>query len=197
MNKAIFIDKDGTLIHDVPYNVQPSLIELENYAGTSLQALKQNGYLLIIISNQSGVARGYFKEDALATVSKRINELLKTYHTAIDGFYYCPHYPEGIVSKYAIECDCRKPNAGMLLKAASEHNIDLNSSWMIGDILNDVQAGNAAGCTSILIDNGNETEWVMDENRKPAYTVKNFKEAAELILQRENSRKTPAHAEVE
>ncbi len=197
MNKAVFIDKDGTLIHDVPYNVQPRLIELENYVGTSLHMLQQQGYLLIVISNQSGVARGYFKEEALHVVNKRITELLKPYHTTIDDFYYCPHFPDGIIKKYAIECDCRKPKAGMLLKAAAEYNIELNESWMIGDILNDAEAGNAAGCSTILIDNGNETEWIMNEQRKPSYTVKNFKEAAEIILQKTNSRKNMVHAELE
>lgn len=189
MNKAIFIDKDGTLIKDVPYNVNPALIKLENDVGPALKVLQQEGFKLFIISNQSGVARGYFKEDDLNAVSEKINEILSSYHVDIAGFYYCPHHPEGVIEKYAIECDCRKPKAGLIIKASEENAIDVSGSWMIGDILNDVEAGNKAGCKTILIDNGNETEWIINAQRQPTYMVKNFKEAAEIILQSIGSKK--------
>jgi D,D-heptose 1,7-bisphosphate phosphatase len=180
--KAVFIDKDGTLIVDVPYNVDLKRIVLSDHCLTGLKKLQHQGYLLVIISNQSGVARGYFPEEALSAVEQQLNTMLLKEGIRLDGFYYCPHYPEGSVEQYAIECDCRKPEPGMLLKAAIDLGIDLASSWMIGDILNDVEAGNRAGCKSILIDNGNETEWLKGNVRIPIAQVKNIDEAADYIL---------------
>ena len=182
MNKAVFLDKDGTLINDIPYNVDPDLIALSDDSVDGLRKLQKAGYKLIIVTNQSGVSRGFFKEASLKGVESRLNELLKTRHLKLDGFYYCPHHPDGIITEYAIACECRKPNPGMLKQSAKEHNIDLHRSWMIGDILNDVEAGNRAGVKSILIDNGNETEWIEGAFRKPVYTAKNINDAAGFIL---------------
>lgn len=180
--KAVFLDKDGTLIEDVPYNVDPALIMLSPDCLIGLSHLQAEGYLLVIISNQSGVARGYFEASALLKVERQLNALLARAGITLNGFYYCPHHPDGVIDVLAIDCDCRKPAPGLLLKAAEELNIDLNASWMIGDILNDIEAGNRAGCKSILIDNGNETEWLMNDIRRPAITVKNINEAADYIL---------------
>jgi D-glycero-D-manno-heptose 1,7-bisphosphate phosphatase len=180
--KAIFIDKDGTLIPDKPYNIDPDKITLSDNCLNGLRCLQDHGYLLVIISNQSGVARGYFAESALIAVEQKISDLLEDEMIHLDGFYYCPHYPEGILAAYAIDCDCRKPQPGLLIKAADEMGIDLRISWMIGDILNDVEAGNRAGCKSVLIDNGNETEWLSGEWRIPWANVANINEAANYIL---------------
>lgn len=180
--KAIFIDKDGTLIPDVPYNVDPGLIRLQPGAAAGLKELQQQGYLLVVISNQSGVARGYFKEEALKGVEARIRALLEPEGVYLDGFYYCPHYPGAPVREYAVDCECRKPKAGMLLQAARDFGIDLSRSWMIGDILNDVEAGKKAGCRAVLIDNGNETEWQLDEWRQPDYQAADILDAARFIL---------------
>jgi len=180
--KAIFIDKDGTLIIDVPYNVDPAKIVLSDDCTTGLKELQAKGYWLVIISNQSGIARGYFNEEALLMVEQQIKTILAEAGIRLDGFYYCPHYPQGEIQQYATDCDCRKPEPGMLLKASGELHIDLPSSWMIGDILNDVEAGNRAGCKTILIDNGNETEWLFSDRRVPTARVKNINEAAEYIL---------------
>jgi D-glycero-D-manno-heptose 1,7-bisphosphate phosphatase len=174
MNKAIFIDKDGTLIPDIPYNVNPGKITITDHTVEGLQLLKETGYLLVVISNQSGVERGYFKEDALVDVKARIQALLAMHNLALDGFYYCPHY--------VVQCDCRKPLPGLILKAAQQDGIDLKNSWMIGDILNDVEAGNRAGCKTILIDNGNETEWLSGTYRDPTITCRSINEAADFIL---------------
>jgi D-glycero-D-manno-heptose 1,7-bisphosphate phosphatase len=182
MNKAIFLDKDGTLIPDIPYNVDPDRITMESHAVAGLKKLQDKGYKLIIISNQSGVARGYFAEDMLTAVASRIKDLFSINNINLDGFYYCPHHPEGVVSGYNIDCDCRKPAAGMLLRAADDHNISLKDSWMIGDILNDVEAGNRAGCRTVLIDNGNETEWIDGPYRKPTLVSKTIDEAADALL---------------
>ncbi|MDB5014582.1 MAG: histidinol-phosphate phosphatase [Daejeonella sp.] len=182
MNKAIFIDKDGTLIPDVPYNVNPELIKLAENCVQGLSKLQVAGYLLVIISNQSGVARGYFKEGALLEVQTKLKSILKLENIELNGFYYCPHHPEGIIEPFNEECACRKPLPGLILRAAKDLNINLSLSWMIGDILNDVEAGNRAGCRTVLIDNGNETEWLINEFRTPIFVVKDINQAAENIL---------------
>jgi D,D-heptose 1,7-bisphosphate phosphatase len=182
MNKAIFLDKDGTLIPDIPYNINPHVITLQPDSIEGLKLLQNEGYLLIIVSNQSGVAKGYFTEEKLQVVEIKIKELLAVNDILLSGFYYCPHHPQGTVKLFNIDCDCRKPMPGMLLKAATEHNIDLTQSWMIGDILNDVEAGSRAGCKTVLIDNDNETEWMPGEHRIPAIICKSINKAAESIL---------------
>ena len=182
MAKAIFLDKDGTLIPDIPYNVDPALITLQPDAIEGLQRLRDEGFQFIIISNQAGVARGIFTEDALPAVEQRLTELMAAHQLQLSGFYYCPHYPEGTIPGYTSDCECRKPKPGMILKAANEHDIDLTQSWMIGDILNDVEAGNRAGCKTVLINNGNETEWVTGPMRSPTYVCSSINHAAEDIL---------------
>ena len=180
--KAVFLDKDGTLIPDIPYNVDPDKITLADNAVEGLKRLQQDGYLLIIISNQSGVARGYFAEGQLQGVVQKISALLGEQDIILNDFYYCPHHPDGKVAGFNIQCDCRKPKPGMLLRAAADHDIDLSRSWMIGDILNDVEAGNRAQCKTVLINNGNETEWVAGEFRHPTFTCETINQAAEHIL---------------
>jgi D-glycero-D-manno-heptose 1,7-bisphosphate phosphatase len=179
--KAVFIDKDGTLIPDVPYNINPNRITLYKDAGQALRQLQQAGYRILIVSNQSGVAHGFFPENALIAVKNRLQSLLNPFGVYIDGFYYCPHHPDGRIPAYAVPCSCRKPEPGLILRAAREQRIDLAASWMIGDILNDVEAGNRAGCQTILFNNGNETEWVWGPFRNPTYTVSQWNEVAELI----------------
>ncbi|WP_298733501.1 HAD family hydrolase [uncultured Chitinophaga sp.] len=182
MRKAVFIDKDGTLITDVPYNVNPELIRLEPGAAEALQLLHKHGYALVVVSNQSGIARGYFEDKAMQAVKDRIAALLSLSGIQLDGFFYCPHHPQGSVKAYAIDCVCRKPHPGLLLQAASLLNIDLQQSWMIGDILHDVEAGNRAGCRTVLLDNGHETEWIINSYRKPLLITGGLLEAAQLII---------------
>jgi D-glycero-D-manno-heptose 1,7-bisphosphate phosphatase len=175
MNKAIFLDKDGTLIPDIPYNVDPEQITLSNECIEGLKALLNDGYQLVVVSNQPGIAMGYFTEEQLALVVSWMYELLSKQGVVLTDFYYCPHHPDGT------ECECRKPMPGMLLKAAAEHQLDLSKSWMIGDILNDVEAGARAGCRTILIDNGNETEWLDGPCRTPSYQCETINQAAVFI----------------
>lgn len=182
MQKAIFLDKDGTLIPDIPYNVIPEKITLHEGAIEGLQKLRDAGFVVVVISNQSGVARGFFEEKALEGVAERLRELLAAADIKLLDFYYCPHHPEGTNSKYTHPCNCRKPQPGMLQKAAVEHGIDLLQSWMIGDILHDVEAGNRAGCRTVLIDNGGETEWLSGPFRTPTFTAANLDETADAIL---------------
>lgn len=187
MNKALFIDKDGTLLKDVSYNADPSLIQFNEGAVDALKALKKFGYKNIIITNQPGVALGYFTEDKIDTISSRIAALMHENELDFDGLYYCPHHPHGTVTGYSMECSCRKPSPGMIIKAAGEHNIDLSSSWIIGDILDDVEAGRSAGCRGVLLDNGNETEWILNDLRRPDAIVRNWLELVPIIKQFEDS----------
>jgi len=191
--KAVFLDKDGTLIEDVPYNVDPEKIQLCVGALEALQVLAAAGYQIFIITNQSGVARGYFPETALITVEKHLRQLLNTVGVFLAGFYYCPHHPQGVVAKFAIDCNCRKPSAGLLEKAAGENQLILHQSWMVGDILNDVEAGNIAGCRTILLNNGNETEWQLSKSRSPDFIVNNLLEAAAVIVASDRSPPQKTH----
>ena len=181
--KVIFLDKDGTLIKDLPYNVDPERIVLEEGAARGLRQLAEAGFEFVVVTNQSGVARGFFKETALEGVRQRLDRLLmQAAGVPLRGFYYCPHHPEGVVPGYNIACDCRKPRPGMLLRAAEELKIDLDQSWMAGDILDDIEAGNRARCRTILIDNGHETQWQTGPFRIPDFTASDLSEAAEIIL---------------
>lgn len=171
MTPAVFVDKDGTLVKDVPYNVDPERISLAPGAAEAVQAFADSGYRVIVVSNQPGAALGFFPEEKLHGVARRLRELLG----ALDGFYYCPHHP-------GAGCGCRKPAAGMLLRAAREQGVDLGRSWMIGDILDDIEAGRRAGCRTCLIDNGNETEWDLSAARRPDRVAADLGEAAAMIL---------------
>lgn len=179
--KAIFLDKDGTLVNDVPYNVAPELITLCPSAAQGLRLFREMGYLLLVVSNQSGLAHGYFHESELDGVWQRLNQLLAEEGVQLDGYYHCPHHVQGSVSAYARACDCRKPLPGMLYQAAWQHGIDLADSWMVGDILHDVEAGKRAGCRTILIDNGNETEWQLSPLRTPDFRASDLLAAARLV----------------
>lgn len=180
-NKAIFLDKDGTLIPDIPFNVNVDLITIDRQTVEGLRLLKDRGFLLIVISNQSGIAKGRFTEGELQEVFKKISVLLDVHHLAINAYYYCPHDPGSHDARYAISCNCRKPMPGLILNAARDFNIDRSESWMIGDILHDVEAGKRAGCGTVLIDNGNETEWFVNKWRRPDFITGDLYQAAEII----------------
>jgi D-glycero-D-manno-heptose 1,7-bisphosphate phosphatase len=179
MRPAVFIDKDGTLVRDVPYNVDPARIRLTPGAGPALKLLQESGFALIVITNQPGVGEGRFAAAALERVRARIETLLEPHAVTLDGFYFCPHVAAG----GAASCPCRKPKPGLLYRAALEHGIDLRRSWMVGDILNDIEAGRRAGCRTALIDCGNETEWLLAPWRMPDLVATNLGTAARLIAQ--------------
>ncbi|MCK9485346.1 MAG: HAD family hydrolase [Dehalococcoidia bacterium] len=182
MNAAVFLDKDGTLVEDVPYNVDPAAVRLSEGAGPALARLVRQGFRLVLVSNQSGVARGYFEEPVLEAVTERIQALLRPHDVALDAAYYCPHHPEGRVAPFAIGCDCRKPGDGMLRRAAADLGISLEQSWMVGDILHDVEAGRRAGCRTVLLDVGHESEWLLTPGRMPHYRARDLHAAADVIL---------------
>jgi histidinol-phosphate phosphatase family protein len=171
MGKAVFLDKDGTLVEDVPYNVDPARVVAAPHAAAALASLSRAGYRLIVVSNQPGVAYGRFPEAGLEALYRHLRALIP----ALEAFYYCPHAPEE-------GCACRKPACGLLLRAAYRHGIDLARSWMVGDILDDVEAGRRAGCRTVLLDNGNETEWRRGALREPHFVARDLREAAAAIL---------------
>ena len=187
-SKAVFLDKDGTLIEDVPYNIDPELIQFTRGATEGLRRLQAHDYRLIVVTNQSGVARGLFSEQDLLPVRNRLERLLSDAGIVLTDFYYCPHYPQAEVGKYAVNCFCRKPQPGMLLRAAQEHNIDLKDSWMVGDILHDMEAGNRAGCRTLLIENHHETEWDLAPIRRPGFIARDLKSAAQIIVDEDQMR---------
>ncbi len=142
MAKAIFLDRDGTICKDFDYNNDINKLEIIEGVGKSLKKLKDNGFLLIVISNQSCVARGLCKLEEVENFNKKLNEkLIKNYKVKIDKFYFCPHHPEGIVEKYKKNCICRKPSPGMIFKARNEFNIDLDTSYLIGNSKSDIECG--------------------------------------------------------
>ena len=169
---AVFVDKDGTLVHDVPYNVDPARVALAEGAAEAVERFALGGYRVIVVSNQPGVALGLFERSRLAAVEERLQALLGG---KLDGFYFCPHAPQA-------GCACRKPGPGLLLQAAREHGVDLARSWMVGDILDDIEAGRRAGCRTCLVDNGNETEWHLTEARRPHRIAADMRQAAAWIL---------------
>jgi D-glycero-D-manno-heptose 1,7-bisphosphate phosphatase len=179
---AVFLDKDGTVLKDVPYNVDPRRMQLASGVAEGLRALGRLDWPLIVVSNQAGVARGLFPEESLGAVTDELRRMFAGQGAQLHDLYYCPHDANGIDTRYAVRCTCRKPEPGMLLVAAREHRIDLARSWMVGDTLDDVEAGRRAGCRAILIDNGNETEWRTGGNRIADSVVSDFARAARIIV---------------
>lgn len=186
--KAVFLDKDGTLIENVPYNVDPQEMRFTRHAGRALRRFHALGYALIVVSNQPGVALGFFDVGALRVVERRLRDMFAAEDVPLAAFYYCPHHPEGSVERYTVACRCRKPAPGLLLSAITIHDIVPPRSWMIGDILDDVEAGARARCRTVLVDAGNETQWRYGRARRPHAVVADLLKAAEYVASSERSR---------
>ena len=148
---AVFLDRDGTINVEKNYLHRIDDFEFIPGAPEAIRRLQSAGYLIIVVTNQSGIARGYFSEEDVNCLHEHIQQELMTSGTGIDAFYVCPHHPTAVVDKLRLDCDCRKGSPGMLLRAAIEHNIDLKRSFMIGDKLADIEAGQRAGCQAILV----------------------------------------------
>jgi D-glycero-D-manno-heptose 1,7-bisphosphate phosphatase len=183
--KAIFLDKDGTLVDDLPRCTDLRKLRLCSGAGAALRLLAQLDYRFFVVSNQDGVALGTLKLTDLQAIEHRLADLLFRENLTLDGCYFCPHHPAGSVNGYAVECLCRKPMPGMLVQAARERHIDLASSWMLGDMLNDIEAGNRAGCRTVLVDTGNETQWKLGNYRLPTRVAPDLYAAAVMIASEE------------
>ena len=183
MNKAIFIDKDGTLIKDVPYNIDIAKMSYFEHSFDGLRMLWNDGYSIFIITNQSGIGRGIFNEDELNAMLQCIASDFLANDVPLAGIYYCPHYPGSKNPAYDKDCFCRKPQPGLLLKAAREHNIDLSRSWMIGDAVTDMHAGKSAGCKVALVHHDHKEE-IPDID----VVAVNLYEASQKIKQQERLR---------
>jgi D-glycero-D-manno-heptose 1,7-bisphosphate phosphatase len=149
--RAVFLDRDGTVNEEVGYLSQPENIRILPDVPNAIRLLKEAGYKVLVITNQSGVARGYYTEDDVQLINKKINEQLMQSGASIDGFFYCPHHPDGIIAKYSYTCKCRKPESGMILEAADKFSLDLTKSFIIGDKLSDLQMAESLGARAVLV----------------------------------------------
>jgi len=149
--KAVFVDRDGTLIKDIGYPHRSEDFNMLPSTSKAIKKLNEGRYLVIVVTNQSGVARGYFSEKEMKKFNAYLISEFRKKGARIDAIYCCPHHKNAKIKKYRKDCVCRKPKPGMLLRAAREHRIDLKESWMVGDKKSDVLAGKAAGCKTIFI----------------------------------------------
>lgn len=172
-NRAVFLDRDGTIARDVFYCSRPEDFEILDTAAEAVRLLNENGFKLAVITNQSGIARGHFDEEALAQIHRKMESELAAGNAYLDAIYYCPHHPdEG--------CPCRKPKTALFLKAARELDIDLGSSFVVGDMQIDIDAGQALGCKTVLVTTGPKGGEGITES--PDYTANSLLEAARWII---------------
>ena len=182
-HKAVFLDRDHTLMEDPGYLADPDAVRLLPGVELAIKSLSQAGYKIVVVTNQSGVARGLLTEETLAKIHAELRRQLGEKGAQLDGIYYCPYHPEGTVPAYAIDSDLRKPQPGMLLKAAEELDIDLSASWMIGDSPADIEAGQRAGCRTIRVRTAAPpTGQQADEDAQADANVRNLVDAARVIL---------------
>jgi D,D-heptose 1,7-bisphosphate phosphatase len=181
-NHAVFLDRDGTLNEDPGYISNPEQVVLYPETGEALSLLKKYGFLLIIISNQSGIARGLMTNKDVDAVNDKINSLLAEFKVKVDAFYYCPAHPDYSSEE---ECDCRKPSPKLVFEAAKEFNVDLNKSYFIGDTVADIQCGKNAGLKTILVRTGKWEESfsiLQKENNFPTFVANDLLNATNFIL---------------
>jgi D-glycero-D-manno-heptose 1,7-bisphosphate phosphatase len=180
-SRALFLDRDGTLVHRYHYPSRPDQLHLYDNLGSVLHNLRrEQNFKVIIITNQAGLAHGYFTEEDLRLMHEYLTHELALLDVQVDGIYYCPHHPNGSVKELARVCDCRKPQPGMLLQAAKELDLNLEHSWFVGDILDDVEAGNRAGCRTVLVDLGTEA-LPTHQLRVPTFVASSTLHALDLI----------------
>jgi D-glycero-D-manno-heptose 1,7-bisphosphate phosphatase len=176
---AVFVDKDGTLVHNVPYNVDPARLAFLPGAPEALAALAAAGFALVVVTNQSGLAEGRFSAGAFARLRAALRQRLGEAGVELTDFLHCPHAPD---AEGRPACLCRKPLPGMLLRAAHHHGLDLAASWIVGDTLDDIEAGRRAGCRGLLLDTGGETVWKRSPLRVPEHRLTDWIDVAEVIL---------------
>jgi histidinol-phosphate phosphatase family protein len=175
---AVFLDRDGTVIFDKNYLKEPGQVKLYAKAAVSVNKLRKAGFKIIVVTNQSGIARGMFTESDLAKVNKKFLSLLKEGGAKIDGLYYCPHIDEN-------GCSCRKPLPGMVLRAAKEHDIDVEKSYTVGDSIRDYLLGFNAGAKGVMVLTGHgksQKKKIPAQKIKPLAVLKNLEQAANFII---------------
>ncbi len=184
LQKAIFLDRDGVINREVDNLINIDDFELVDSVSEAINLINKSDFVSIVVTNQPVIAKGFISTGELNQIHKKMDTLLGEEGAYLDDLYYCPHHPEegfkGEVKELKIDCDCRKPKSGMLLKAAKDHHIDLSKSWMIGDRYVDIRAGNSAGCKTILVKTGCPGNDV--NNVKANFTFNTLKEAVVFIL---------------
>jgi len=184
-SKAVFLDRDGTINEDTGYIDEIAKFKLLPKVPEAIKLLNEAGFKVIVVTNQSGVARGFFTEDKVREINRKMQQELCKKGAIIDAVYFCPHHPRIGNPRYRKICNCRKPKPGLLKQAAREHNIDLSSSYMVGDDLRDVQAGYNAGCKTVLLRgekvNALSSKSIDTFNSRPHYVCENLYQAARWI----------------
>lgn len=181
--RAVFLDRDGTIIRDLEYLSDPDRIELLPGAAEALLKLHEAGFLIVVITNQSGVARGFFDEATCRAVNERFVEILAARDVPVTGVYYCPHLPGAVIPEYDVQCGCRKPGTDLFSRAVEELDIDISSSWAVGDSLRDLLPAKKLGASTILVLTGKGQEQVsLPEAQSAADRIAaDISEAAEVI----------------
>lgn len=183
MNRAVFLDRDGVITQEPPhYAHKLNQLKLISKAADAIRLLNEGGFLVIIASNQAGIARGYYQEEDMTLFNRAMKNRLAKSRAHIDAIYYCPHHPEAIIEAYRVDCDCRKPKPGMLKKAEKELNIDLNQSFLVGDKSSDIEAGKRAGCTTIMVRTGHGADELESNRIECDYVAGDLHNAVEHIL---------------
>lgn len=188
-HRAIFLDRDGTICYEVGYVNHPSRCKIMPGSAAAIRKINQSDFLAVIITNQAGVARGYFEEDLISKVHEKLKGLLSNDNAYLDAIYYCPHHPEVGVAPYRKNCDCRKPKPGLLRRAQQDLNIDLSRSYIIGDSIKDIETGFQAGVPGILVLTGygmGEYEYHSSKwNVHPVHIADDLMAAVNWILSQE------------
>lgn len=185
---AVFIDRDGTVSEEVGYVNHISRFRLLPTVPEAILELNKHNIPAVVTTNQAGVARGYFKENLINVIHSKMISILAEHGAKLLDVYYCPHHPTAGEPPYRQDCDCRKPKTGLLMRASREHNIDLSSSYVIGDKWTDVEFGHRAGANSILVLTGYGIgEWEDKEkhlDRQPEFVAQNLLDAVKWIISR-------------
>ncbi len=190
MDKIVFLDRDGTINEEVEYLHRPSDLVILPGVSAALKRLKEQGFRLVVVTNQAGVARGYYSESDVDQLHEYMNRLLAEDGAEIDHFFYCPHHPDYGIGAYKKSCHCRKPDIGMFEMAENYFQVDKSHSYMVGDKLLDTEAGHKYGVSSVLVGTGYGKEiykGLSGEEKKEAFDAyaKDMTAAADWILQRE------------
>lgn len=154
MNAAVFLDRDGTLIEEAGYLERLERMAFFPYSVDAVRSLNRAGLAVVVVTNQAGIARGIVREAFVAEAHRAISDRLAAGGARVDGYYYCPHYRTGVVSEYVRDCDCRKPKAGMLQRAATDLDLDLSRSFVVGDRWHDIGVARAVGARAVLVRTG-------------------------------------------
>jgi len=183
MNRAVFLDRDGVITQEPPhYAHELSQLELISKSANAIRLLNEKGFVVIVASNQAGVGRGYYREEDIILFNQAVKEKLAEEGAYIDAIYYCPHHPEAKIERYRVDCNCRKPKPGMLIKAEEELNIDLKQSYMVGDKSSDIEAGRRAGCKTIMVKTGYGEKELRSNQIECDYVTDDLYDAVEHIL---------------